>query len=134
VVTESTCKDAGSGKLVKVIYDDGSGKVSALDDGETLRLKNWLAVFPGSSAPQWITYRYDNYDPSQRLPACDSAQVVKVLARITRKSLNSVFAAKKLGENSSKTFCSAQLAFRGWTNFTIEWMDQAKGRYWVQFI
>jgi len=50
------------------------------------------------------------------------------------KTLTSVFALKQLGEHNGKRFCSASLAFRGWTNFTIEWMDQAKGKYWMQII
>jgi hypothetical protein len=112
------------------IFYDGNGFIEAIrDEGGNLLIPNMMPS-PGNDKMAFVRLA----TPRGQLPACDSAEATKILAQITNKTLTSVFALKQLGEHNGKRFCSASLAFRGWTNFTIEWMDQAKGKYWMQII
>lgn len=70
--------------------------------------------------------------------ACDSAEVVGTLARITNSTLSGILSPQSLGTGTGKNFCTAAIArwsgpFRNnQVTYTVEWMDQTKGTYWVQ--
>jgi hypothetical protein len=141
IVTEVTCRSYASGRSVKMIFN-GNGRVEAFDDGNTLRVSEGLEeseakrrVYAGPGQPDEATYYYA---PAGELPACNSANVVKVLARITGSTLAGIMYPRALGANNGRNLCTVGIA--RWSfpygnpqaTYTVEWTDQASGRYWVQ--
>jgi len=123
--------DFGQGPVtVKEITVDGSSRVvSARDTDGNLYTRNeaWMRGAPAHIPQSFVFYA----TPKGQLPACDSAEVVTTLARITNRTLNSVVPTA-IGSGPSKNFCTAAFMLWGSRPFTVEWMDQAKGTYWVQ--
>jgi hypothetical protein len=113
-VTEMNCWSFASAKNVKLIYD-ANGQLDAIDDGETLRVKNWFAR---SGQEERLTFYYT---PAGQLPECNAAEILKVLARINNRTLAFAPASRTLGTRNGKNFCNG---------YTVERMDD--GRFWVQ--
>src|SRR5262249_34182304 len=112
---------------LKVKYD-GNGHVDAVLDDErgNLFVSNPMMR---TGSPMGFVY---HTTPSAQLPACDSAEVVQILARITNRTLSSIYAPTTMGSNNGKNICHADMLLRGRRTYTVEWLDQANGRYWVQ--
>jgi hypothetical protein len=124
VVTESTCWAASLQRSVKVIWDGNN--VGAVDDGERLIVKNGLWR-PGE--PKWTTFYCSKRG---QLPACDAADVVKILARSTNTTLSGIFSPTAISASNGKNICTAGIR-TGTNYYTVTWTDQVAGRYWVQF-
>jgi hypothetical protein len=75
---------------------------------------------------------------AQELPACNSPEVIAVLARITNSTLNGILGPRALGANESKNFCTAAIGrwsapfVNNQATYTVEWLDQANNKIWVQ--
>ena len=121
--------DSGQVTIKEVTYDGSSRMVSARDNNGNLYTRNeaWMRGAPANVPHTFVFYA----TPKGQLPACDSAEVVTTLARITNRTLNSVV-PMTIGSGPNKNFCSASFMLWGSRPFTVEWMDQAKGTYWVQ--
>ena len=108
-------------------YPLGANDYPVLDDGKTLNVYYQLYG-------KWATFQYT---PSGELPACDSAQVVKILADIWGAQLAAVVTPRSLGSSNGKNFCAANNDRHMRATpmaFTVEWVNQAQGRYWVQVV
>jgi len=117
-----TCVTA-SGKPTKVVWNGGTGKVDALDDGDQLAVMNLL---PSPDGPRVWKY---SYTPAGQLPACDAAEMIYWLAG-SRRPLGAVLGNPTLlGTIKGKNMCRANVA--GYiVTYTVELMDD--GRWWVQ--
>ena len=132
-VVQTLIKLYNDGKVtdnVKVKYD-GNGFVDAVifnDEGDMLvpNAMSWAAK-PGS--PMAFIRRAT---PAGQLPACDSREVVEILARITHRTLAAVYNPTRMGSNNGRNICSVSLLRLGGRSYTVEWLDQVQGRYWVQ--
>ena len=121
IPAEATCWSESSNKSVKVYLMQGLP--DSLDDGETLRVRD-----PYLEGPV-VTYRYT---PEGQLPACDSAQVVNIIAKIRNRPRSAIFNPQEIGTTQTgKRLCTVAIASRYWSNYTVEWLND--GRYWVQF-
>ena len=124
--------DFGRGPVTikEVTYDGSSRVVSARDTDGNLYTRNeaWMRGAPANVPHKFVFYA----TPKGQLPACNSAEVVTILARITNRTLNSVLDPTTIGSGPSKNFCTAAFALRGSRNYTVEWMNPAEGTYWVQ--
>jgi len=119
IPAEATCWSESSNKSVKVYLMQG--RPDALDDGENLRVR--ATVRPA------VTYRYT---PEGQLPACDSAQVVNIIATIHNRPRSAIFDPREIGTTQTgKKLCTVAVASPHWSNYTVEWLND--GRYWVQF-
>jgi hypothetical protein len=124
--------DPDAEKVAKVIYD-GNGHIDAIlgTSGSLVVMNAW----PKVGAPLGFLRPAT---PAGQLPACDSAETVQVLARITRSTLAGVMYPRALGGNDGKNFCTAAIArwaapfANNQATYTVEWLDRANGRYWVQ--
>src|SRR5262249_6510313 len=123
-----------SGKIdndLKIKYD-GNGFVEGVwDTRGNLYVPNMLAFFPEAKPDTQKIFTYAP-TPARQLPDCDSAEVVPILGRVNRTNMSGLFYLKRMGSNSGRNICSVGIAFRGRWTYTIEWLDEAQGRYWVQ--
>jgi hypothetical protein len=124
--------DPNAEKVAKVLYDSGGQIDAILGTKGTLLVMN---PFPRVGAPLGLLRPAT---PAGQLPACDSAETVQILARITSSTLTGILGPRALGGNGGKNFCTAAIArwsapfVNNQATYTVEWMDQAKGTYWVQ--
>jgi hypothetical protein len=113
-------------KVAKVIYD-ANGHIDGIlgTKGNLLVANSWPKVGEPRAFLRPAT-------PSGQLAACDSAEVVQTLARITNTTLAGIFYPRALGANDGKKLCTAGIRSPVWSTYTVEWLDKAKGTYWVQ--
>jgi hypothetical protein len=88
-------------------------------------------IFDAETHYKPVTYYYT---PAGQLPACNSAEAVEILARITSTTLNGIYTPKALGASDGKNICSARIrvGYAAPSTYTIEWLDKSNGKYWVQ--
>jgi len=116
---------------LKIKYD-GNGFIEGVwDTRGNLYVPNMLAFFPESRSDTQKMFVYAP-TPARRLPDCDSAEIVPILAKVNRTTLSGLFYLKKMGSNNGRNICSVGIAFRGRWTYTIEWLDETQGRFWVQ--
>ena len=71
-------------------------------------------------------------------PLCNEDSIISTLSRITGKTVDYYYQyghITDLGSNATKRFCSSNFLggmFARRRPFTIEWIDETKGTFWVQ--
>jgi hypothetical protein len=126
--SESTCRYSESGDPVRVMWSNG--KIDAIEDGEKLRVRKFPSFGNDWNSTDFALTYY--HTPRGQLAACNSAEVIKILTRITNTMLSGIFSPTTLGGNDGKNLCAAGIRSPLWSSYTVEWLDKTSGRYWVQ--
>jgi hypothetical protein len=125
----------GGEKITKVFKNLNGDIVGLLGERGNLLVSNSQ---PRVGAPKAFLRQAT---PPGQLAACDSAEVLMTLARITDRTIDWIVHPKTLGNSENKNFCSVYLS--AWipkfqqecrSNYTVEWIDRSKGTFWVQIV